>query len=85
MSLSNYPSGVTGNEWQIAGPDFEREETRNVDACDYFEDDCNFDGGDVEGESWGDHSIATFWWECPGCGREKTLEYNVEQPERDAD
>ena len=30
--MSNYPPGVTGNEWQIAGPDFERDETKECGA-----------------------------------------------------
>lgn len=30
-NLSNYPPGVTGNEYQIAGPDFE--ETREDISC----------------------------------------------------
>ena len=34
MSLSNYPPGVTGNEYEIAGPDSEWEETRYCEKCE---------------------------------------------------
>jgi len=70
MTLSNFPPGVSGNETQIAGDDYERDETRHVDACDYLRDSCTFSGGDVEGELYGDHACATFAWICPGCDRD---------------
>jgi len=31
---SNYPPGVTGNEYEIAGPDFESEGDRYCDQCE---------------------------------------------------
>ena len=34
MTLSNYPPGVTGNEYQIAGPDSEWEETHYCEKCE---------------------------------------------------
>lgn len=33
--LSNYPPGVTGNEYQIAGPDWEQEDHRYCPECGY--------------------------------------------------
>jgi transcription elongation factor Elf1 len=32
--MSNYPPGVTGNEWQIAGPYAETEETLDCPECE---------------------------------------------------
>ena len=34
MTLSNYPPGVTGNEYEIAGPDSEWEDTHNCEKCE---------------------------------------------------
>ena len=31
--MSNYPPGVTGNEYQIAGPDYERESDEPCPKC----------------------------------------------------
>lgn len=51
---SNYPPGVTGNEWQIAGPEWEDD----IDvACD-----CGFFG---TVDAWGAMSVT--YWECPTC------------------
>ena len=33
MTLSNYPDGVTGNEYEIAGPDSEWEDTHYCEKC----------------------------------------------------
>ena len=33
MSLSNYPPGVTGNEFAIAGPDIEQESNEYCEEC----------------------------------------------------
>lgn len=33
MSMSNYPPGVTGREYQISGPDREWEDERECEAC----------------------------------------------------
>ena len=64
--MSNYPPGVTGNEWQIAGPDAERDETRDVKECGNAE--CEFEGGTVEGVVTFYGFEAWFDWECPECG-----------------
>lgn len=68
--MSNYPPGVTGNEWQIAGAD-ERvisvacESGFNLTANgDPQEDqDCGFSGEvdaySTDGETW--------VWDCPRC------------------
>jgi len=34
MMSSNYPPGVTGNEYEIAGPDMESEDNRRCEECD---------------------------------------------------
>ncbi len=31
--VSNYPPGVTGNEYEIAGPDFEEDADENCSRC----------------------------------------------------
>jgi hypothetical protein len=36
MSLSNYPPGVTGNEYEIAGPDWEETVYRSCDSQKEF-------------------------------------------------
>lgn len=35
--MNNYPPGVTGNEWQIAGPDKEFEAEMRCKHCNAFE------------------------------------------------
>lgn len=56
--MSNYPPGVTGNEWQIAGPD------ERVVSVDCNVDGCGFtgevDGSSIDGETW--------QFTCPDCG-----------------
>ena len=61
--LSNYPPGVTGNEWEIAGPDYEAEVEVVCPTCDnttpafaigfhgeaWLEGDCSFCGGEIQG------------------------------------
>ena len=54
MSWNNYPPGVTGNEYEIAGPDFE---TTEETECD-----CGFKG-EVEVEGF--HGVVS--WTCPQC------------------
>ena len=51
----NYPPGVTGNEYEIAGPDKEWEEQ-------FVCKSCGFD--DVVIKQF--YKYKTFW-ECPGC------------------
>lgn len=56
--MSNYPDGITGNEWQIKGAEsfiVHRE-------CDA---DCGWSGGtDAE------YYAGEITWECPVCGME---------------
>jgi len=61
--MSNYPPGVTGLEYAIAGAD-EQAMSRALEC-----EGCGFDG-DVDGtlSSYGDD--AWFDAECPGCGRQ---------------
>lgn len=56
---SGYPPGVTGNEYEIAGPDKEWEEERTCSN-----EDCGFSGL-VNGETYNN----TEAWTCPQCGR----------------
>lgn len=70
--MSNYPPGVTGNEWQIAGPLDEYETSvsvRGVEWCESAPDEWE----DVTGEVtvWDRHS-ADFTWICRHCKGEHT-------------
>ena len=61
----DYPAGVTGNEYEIAGPDDEKTITVDV-RCEECVTDL--DGIEIEaqfyrGSVWGD-------WVCPECGHE---------------
>lgn len=73
--MSNYPPGVSGNEYEIAGPDAEYTEERTVecwnDECSLFELDqtVEIDLSAYRGEEWGD-------WTCDACG--KTRDYTGE-------
>ena len=78
--MSNYPPGVTGNEYEIAGWP-EREETRDVvcgyegtySPCDFIAGDweCDFEGS-VKGTLFGDRfSVCEFCWSCPSCGNDR--------------
>ena len=70
MSMGGYPPGVTGHEWQIAGPAAAREEERTVlHECEGFEEP--FDGTVVvELTYWDRYSPIGVVWECPQCGTE---------------
>lgn len=54
--MSNYPPGVTGNEYEIAGPDREFTDERECDHCDRLVT------VDVVQYRWEE------WWTCPACG-----------------
>lgn len=81
MIMSSYPPGVTGNEFEIAGPDYEQEEERTCDSNDvtikvWRRDSeelmevevihCPFTDGEVT--IFGYQSER--WWKCPFCGIE---------------
>ena len=53
--MSNYPPGVTGNEFEIAGPNREYEEVRECTEC----------GEEVEMLVQTFHNEA--WADCPSC------------------
>lgn len=55
--LSNYPPGVTGMEYQIAGASAETDEAV---SCE-----CGFSGEVVVS-----HYGTAWTWECPDCGAE---------------
>lgn len=79
MGYDNYPPGVTGGEYQIAGADAEISTTDEV-VCDnggsytysngVTEDwDCQFEG-EVEGTLFVYRDESWFVWVCPQCGAE---------------
>lgn len=82
---SNYPDGVTGNEYQIAGPDHVYTETRNVyckvEGCKMFEinQDVEMDLECYRGTEWGA-------WTCSSCGYTNDYEaYIDDEQEEDPD
>lgn len=56
--MSNYPSGVTGFEYQISGADVETTRFLSCEGCEWE--------GDAYAEIAG--KVVTVW--CPDCGRE---------------
>ena len=75
--MSYYPEGVTGNEWQIAGPSAEFTESREVECGN---DDCeDFESlVEVEGETRAYGEERVFDWTCPKCNHEWEQEYVYE-------
>lgn len=71
-----YPEGVTGNEYQIAGPEREFSDERTVycynDDCEQFENaqDVTFDLQAHGSAEWGS-------WTCPVCKTEQEYEAEV--------
>ena len=80
----NYPEGVTGNEYAIAGADREWDDERvvycgNEDCADFeVEKDLM-----VSLQSYGSSEWGTF--ECPTCGAQGEFEREVEWEEEDPD
>ena len=78
----NYPDGVTGNEYAIAGPDYEQEEDREVECAN--RDECDFiDTLTVlvygfEGKRW-------TRWTCPECATENEDEWEADESDYDDD
>ncbi len=70
--MSNYPEGVTGSEYAIAGPQGEYETTALVYCtnCDW-EDDLTFDVDYYDGEEIG-------YWSCPNCTKENSYSHYPE-------
>ena len=68
MGLSNYPPGVSGNEWQIAGPERE-DEGHRVCPNAYCDKEVL-----VTISFYGDETF----WECPECGFEVVEEFYSE-------
>jgi hypothetical protein len=62
MRMSNYPPGVTGSEYQIAGPDYERDASRFCDHCNKLT--TGYDRG-YDGEAW---------YDCDVCGDSTDME-----------
>lgn len=68
--MSNYPPGVSGREFAIAGPDREFEEEREC-RCGYV--------GEALIQSYGLEQ----WWTCPECGEDHIEEDEYEDdPDR---
>ena len=57
---SNYPPGVTGNEYEIAGPDYERDVDEECPEC----------GGHMIEQGYRRNS----WVHCMDCDYQKDLE-----------
>lgn len=75
MNLSNYPPGVTGNEFEIAGPDKEWEIERECPVC--AETGTGGDPSGATGEEPQEIHPIEAWsygnnlhWVCPDCGSE---------------
>jgi len=56
--MSNYPPGVTGMEWEIAGPDYEKSITHWCPDCEAIQ------GGTLIGFG------SERWWICDECGEQ---------------
>ena len=76
--MSNYPEGVTGNEWQIAGASGHGSDTQEVqcgnEGCDAFER-----LEEVEGKTtlWEDEGL--FEWVCLTCGTPASSDYTPQR------
>ena len=68
---SNYPPGVSGSEWQIAGAD-ERESIMQID-CGNDECTASYEVPTIEEYSHGDVTW-TAEWICNQCGEENSRE-----------
>jgi hypothetical protein len=69
--MSNYPPGVTGNEFAIAGWDSETDETRDVQECTNDECSADWEGAiTVEGVLTRYYRDVIFFWTCPVCGKD---------------
>jgi hypothetical protein len=68
---SNYPPGVSGSEWQIAGAD----ESDGVQELDCGNDECaaSYEVPTIEEYSHGDVTW-TAEWVCNQCGEENSRE-----------
>ncbi len=54
--MSNYPPGVTGNEYEIAGPSYEEYEDRECPECEEPRRGLT--------QAYGHEA----WWTCESCG-----------------
>jgi hypothetical protein len=73
MGLSNYPVGVTGREYEIAGPDSETEEPEDCSFCDW------------QGVALVLRYGFQAWYDCPKCGTENDVtDYQDFGPDPDA-
>jgi hypothetical protein len=75
--MSNYPPGVTGREYEIAGADAEWTETKTVhcqmEDCPRFEEEVEveLDLQSYRGEWWGTYT-------CPTCDKDSDFDGNLE-------
>lgn len=76
--MSNYPAGVTGNEWQIVGLD-----ERPGPAWDEFEcpnEECQTVTVEAETVEFATDGMITTVVTCPACGRQEDVqELTVEE------
>jgi hypothetical protein len=80
--VSNYPAGVTGNEYQIAGADAEYTEERTVrcdnEECSQFEIEID---AEVDIQSY--HYEEWWSWTCPECKTSADYEGAVREFEQE--
>jgi hypothetical protein len=75
-----YPDGVSGNEYEIAGPEREWDEDRD-EVCTN-EDCASFDQEAVVSVTVTTHgSQGWTQWSCPTCGSSTETEFSVDGPE----
>jgi hypothetical protein len=63
-----YPEGVTGAELAIAGPDSEKEATRETWCRNRECEDYNVPQ-EIEGDEWTHGGEVFFDWTCPECSK----------------
>lgn len=84
--LSNYPPGVTGREYEIAGPDAEWTETKTAYCTN---EECSEFDQEVEAEL-DVQSYRGSWWAtytCPACNSDHDMEGDMDEdygPDPDA-
>jgi len=74
--MSNYPPGVTGYEYEIAGPDNEVEESRYCGS-----DDCvDEDGEPTLQEGISQEHGGEACWTCYTCEEQQDIELEWDEP-----
>jgi hypothetical protein len=83
--MSNYPPGVTGNEYEIAGGvETELTITASCENTECAEYGADVDDQEVLAEAYG--GTVTYDWDCPVCGTTSSYERDEsEWDDRDYD